>query len=290
MTSQQVHRPDKVLFGEIGYTKADLAEYFEQLADVLLPHLRDRPLVLHRFPDGVQRPGFFQKQVPDNAPEFVHTATVAAGNERGHVRHVLADSTETLRFLADQACVELHRWLSRADRVNNPDLLVLDLDPPPTADLGALRDTARASVELFEAAALVPFLMATGSSGYHVVAPLDGSADFDEVRSLTQAMADRLASAAPDERTTERSIRKRGDRIFLDTNRNAYAQTAIVPYSPRARPGAPVATPIELRELGKVTPDGFDPRSVRRRLAQKGDPWATMHDHARRPPAGLPRP
>ena len=119
--------------------------------------------------------------------------------------------------------------------------------------------------------------MATGGSGYHVVAPLDRSAGFDEVRALARALADRLAADAPDALTTEQRIDARRGRIFLDTNRNAYGQTAVTPYSPRARPGAPVATPIELDELGKVRPDGYDLRSIRRRLAQKDDPWAGLH-------------
>jgi bifunctional non-homologous end joining protein LigD len=122
--------------------------------------------------------------------------------------------------------------------------------------------------------------MATGSRGYHVVAPLDRSAGFDEVRALARAVADRLAAESPDDLTTEQRIAKRGDRIFLDTNRNAYAQTAVVPYSPRARKGAPVATPIDFAELGRVEPDGHDTTSVIRRLSRKSDPWADMASHA----------
>lgn len=284
---QRISRPDKVLYPGPEVTKADLAAHFEHVAEVMLPHLAGRPLVLHRFPDGVEDSGFYQKQAPSHAPDFVDTVTVHADNRRGHVEHVVADDVDTLRYLANQACLELHRWLSHTDDLDVPDLLVIDLDPPDRRDLDALRRAARTTRDLFGQIGLAPYLMATGGSGYHVVAPLTPSAGFDEVRGLARAVADRLAAADPDALTTEQRIDARGGRIFLDTNRNAYAQTAVAPYSPRARPGAPVATPIEFSELGKVEPDGYDLAAVRRRIGQKDDPWADMASRA--VPAGKAR-
>jgi bifunctional non-homologous end joining protein LigD len=280
-THDGISRPDKVLYPETGYSKADLDEYFEAVAAWMLPHLAGRPLVLHRFPDGIGRSGFYQKQAPEHLPDFVPTTTVASGNERGSVRHLMVGDVDTLRYLADQAALELHRWLSRADRIKEPDLMVIDIDPPDGVDIAVLRRTVRATADLLEELGLATYLMATGGSGYHVVAPLDRSANFDDVRVLSRGVAARLAADAPDELTMEQRIAARRGRIFLDTNRNAYGQTAVSPYSPRARPGAPVATPIEMNELGKVAPNGYDVRSVRRRLAQKGDPWARIHDDAR---------
>lgn len=280
-THQEISHPDKILFPGPGYSKADLADYYESVAEWMLPHLAGRPLVLHRFPDGVGDAGFYQKEAPANTPDFIGTTTVASGNQRGSVRHLVVDDVDALRFLANQASLELHRWLSRADRIDDPDLLVIDIDPPDGVDLALLRRTVRATADLLEELGLAPHLMATGGSGYHVVAPLDRSADFDAVRGLARGIADRLAAAAPEELTTEQRIAARRGRIFLDTNRNAYGQTAISPYSPRARPRAPVATPIDADELGRIPPDGYDLRRIRRRLAQKGDPWAGIHDHAR---------
>jgi bifunctional non-homologous end joining protein LigD len=273
----EITRPDKLLYPKSGYTKADLAEYYEQLAGVMLPHLAGRPVVLHRFPDGADDSGFYQKQAPDHIPDPTETVTVASGNRRGSVRHLVVGDVDTLRFLANLACLELHRWLSHADRLDNPDLLIMDLDPPHDRDLSRLRWAVRCTAALFEEVGLQPYLMATGGTGYHVVAPLDRSCGFDSVRALARDMADRLATAAPDRLTTEQRIAKRGDRIFLDTNRNAYAQTAITPYSPRANDRATVATPIEFDELSKVEPDRFDLSGVRRRLARKADPWAGLH-------------
>jgi bifunctional non-homologous end joining protein LigD len=280
-STARITRPEKVLYPDPGVTKRDLAEYFDDVAEVMLPHLRDRPLVLNRFPDGLDGEGFFQKQAPAHAPDDLPTVTVAADNRRGEVTHVLAGDPDALRFLANQACLELHRWLSRADRLDHPDLLVVDLDPPSGGERSVLRDTARATRDLFGELGLAPFLMATGGGGYHVVAPLTRSAPFDRVRELAKGIAERLAAEDPDRRTTEQRIAKRGDRIFLDIARNAYAQTAVAPYSPRARPGAPVATPIEFGELGRTGPARYDLTSVRRRLARKGDPWAGMERHAR---------
>jgi bifunctional non-homologous end joining protein LigD len=158
---------------------------------------------------------------------------------------------------------------------------VIDLDPPAKPALDSLRATARATRDLFTEIGLTPYLMATGGSGYHVVAPLDRSAGFDDARALARAIADRLIVGDPDGLTVEQRKAKRGNRIFLDTNRNAYGQTVVVPYSPRARAGAPVAVPITWDELGRVAPDGYDIASVRRRLAQqRDDPWAGMNGHA----------
>lgn len=277
----EITRPEKVLYPDKGYTKRDLAGYYEWAAELLLPHLAGRPLVMHRFPDGIEGSGFYQKQVPDDAPDFLDTVTVPADNARGEVRHLLVHDVDTLRYLANQACLELHRWLSRSKHLDNPDLLVIDLDPPSEPDIAVLRRTATATRELFEDIGLVPFLMATGGRGYHIVAPLDGGSGFDEVRALARGVAGRLSRAAPDELTTEQRIANRGDRIFLDINRNAYAQTAIAPYSPRSRPGAPVATPIEFGELDKIEPNRFDLRGIRNRMARKADPWRHIHDHAR---------
>jgi bifunctional non-homologous end joining protein LigD len=275
---QEISRPGKTLFPDPGLTKADLARYYERVADAMLPHLAGRPLVLHRFPDGLDDAGFYQKQAPQGAP--TETVTVEAQNARGHVEHLLVNDVDGLRYLANQAVVELHRWLSRADELDHPDLLVIDLDPPRRRDLAVLRRAVRAIRDLLGGLGLTPFLMATGGRGYHVVAPLDRGSPFDDVRALARAVAERLAAAAPDDLTTEQRIAKRGNRIYLDIARNAYAQTTVAPYSPRARPGAPVATPIEFAELGRVEPDGYDPTSVLRRLARKPDPWADIASHA----------
>jgi bifunctional non-homologous end joining protein LigD len=183
-------------------------------------------------------------------------------------------------YLANQGTIEFHIWPSTIAALDRPDLLVLDLDPPDGVEVSELRSVARRCRDLYEEIGFTPYLQATGGRGFHVVAPLDATADYNAVRTLARAVADRLAAGDPSRLTTEQRKDKRGDRIFLDTNRNGYAQTFVAPYSLRARPGAPVATPLDWSELGKAKPNGWDPQRIRRRLAGKADPWGDLREHA----------
>jgi bifunctional non-homologous end joining protein LigD len=274
------HR-DKVLFPADGITKGDVVTYYRSVAGVLLPHVAGRPLNVRRFPDGIERGGFFQQHAGDHVPDWVRTVDVPARGDQAPVRHVVCDNEATLVFLANLACLELHRWLSTADAPGAPTLLVVDLDPPEGATVARLRDAATSMRDVFEEVGLVPFVQTTGGRGFHVVAPLDGTRDEEFVRPLARAVADHLADRAPDRFTTQQRKAKRGDRIFLDTNRNGYGQTAVAPYSLRARPGAPAATPIGWDELARVTPDRYGLRNLSRRLARKADPWRDIQRHAR---------
>ncbi|MFF8828285.1 non-homologous end-joining DNA ligase [Streptomyces sp. NPDC015131] len=241
-----VHRPDKVLFPEDGITKADLADYYRSVAPFMLPQLRGRPLMLERHPDGIDGPRFMQKDTPDHYPDWVHR--VELPKEGGTVTHTVCDDTATLVHLADQACVTLHRWQSRAATPHRPDRMVFDLDPPED-DFEAVRRAAHRLGELLDAIRLPSALMTTGSKGLHVIVPLDGRGDFDDVRAFAHDVAETLAAAHPDELTTAPRKKARGDRLYLDVQRNGYAQTAVAPYSVRARPGAPVATPLRWDQL-----------------------------------------
>ncbi|GAA2221739.1 non-homologous end-joining DNA ligase [Streptomyces indiaensis] len=256
----EVHRPDKVLFPGGGdakeYTKGDLVDYHRAVAPFMLPHLRGRPLMLERRPDGIDGPTFMQKNTPDHYPDWIPRVEVA--KEGGTVRHTVCDDTATLLYLVDQASITLHRWLSRADAVDHPDRLVFDLDPSPVPDGGgetprddfeAVREAARLLGELLDELELPSALMTTGSRGLHVIVPLNGRHDFDDVRAFARDVADTLARAHPDRLTTAARKKERGERLYLDIQRNAYAQTAVVPYTVRPRPGAPVATPITWEQL-----------------------------------------
>ncbi|MEU3659951.1 non-homologous end-joining DNA ligase [Streptomyces sp. NPDC032940] len=252
----EVHRPDKVLFpagngrdgsgGAEEYTKADLVDHYRAVAPFMLPHLRGRPLMLERHPDGVDGPRFMQKNTPDHYPDWISRIEVA--KEGGTVRHTVCDDTASLLYLADQAALTLHRWLSRAGRVDRPDLLVFDLDPAGD-DFPRVREAAVLLGGLLDEISLPSALMTTGSRGLHVLVPLKGHQDFDEVREFARDVADTLAAAHPDRLTTAARKKDRGDRLYLDVQRNAYAQTAVAPYSVRALPGAPVATPLSWDQL-----------------------------------------
>lgn len=286
----EVHRPDKVLFpgGDGGgdsaakeYTKGDLVDYYRSVAPFMLPHLRGRPLMLERHPDGLDGPAFMQKNTPENYPDWITRAEVA--KEDGTVTHTVCDDTATLVYLADQACLTLHRWLSRTRHVERPDRMVFDLDPPsvperpggtPGGRFASVREAARLLRELLDELELPSAPMTTGSRGLHVVVPLDGRHDFDEVRGFARDVAELLAAGHPDRLTTAARKKDRGDRLYLDVQRNGYAQTAVAPFTVRARPGAPVAVPIAWEQLDD--PD-LGPRrwTIADAVDQaRTDPWA----------------
>ncbi|MBW3664752.1 MAG: non-homologous end-joining DNA ligase [Actinobacteria bacterium] len=276
----EVSRPDKVLFPDDGITKADLAEYHARIAEVAAPHLRDRPLALRRFPDGIGAGGFFQKDWDGRPPEWVRTVPIerADGEE---LDHVIAGDAATLVWLADRAAIELHGWLARSDDLHHPDQLVVDLDPSDD-DIAAARSATRRVRDLLDELGLGErWLKTSGSKGYHVHVPLDRSADFDTVRSFARRAMELLARRYPDELTTEQRKAKRAGRTYLDVGRNAYGQTAVAPYTVRAHRGAPVATPIDWHELGETDPQRYTIRNLFRRLGQKDDPWTGFADRAR---------
>jgi bifunctional non-homologous end joining protein LigD len=245
----------------------------------MLPHIAGRPLSFQRYPDGIDAGGFMQKNASDNFPDWIRRARLA--KEDGEVEHGVAENAATLVYLANQACITLHVGLSRIDRIDHPDIMVLDLDPSDD-DFAKVKRAAKDARALLEEVGLTPFLQTTGSRGLHVWVPLDRSATFDEVREVAAEFAATLAARAPGERTTEQRKAKRGDRVFLDVARNAYAQTAAAPYTVRARPMAPVATPLEWDELGDraLTPDRYTITNLFRRLGQRSDPWRDMARHA----------
>jgi len=271
----ELSNPNKVLFPDAGITKADLVDYYRRIATIALPHWRDRPLSQHRFPDGIDEEGFFQKDIPDHFPDWIARAELKAAE--GRVTYVLANDAATLVYLANQACITPHLGLSRVDRIEHPDWLVLDLDPSDD-DSEKVRFAARALHALLEELGLASFVQTSGSRGLHVVLPLDREADFDAVRAFAKDLAGHLAGRHPDRLTVEQRKAKRGDRVYLDVMRNAYGQTAVAPYAVRARAGAPIATPLDWREVDDrgLGPQRYTIANIFRRLAQKDDPWRHM--------------
>lgn len=272
------HR-SKVLFPESGLTKGDLIDHYRRIADIALPHYRDRPLTMQRFPDGIAEAGFFQKNVPDSFPDWIGRARLA--KEGGTVTHAVANDAATLVYLANQGCVTPHLALARADRPDRPDRVVFDLDPSD-GDFAKVRFAARALKRLLDALDLPSFVQTTGSRGLHVIVPADRSADFEAAKAFTRAVARRLAARHPDTLTVEQRKVKRGKRVFLDYLRNAYGQTAVAPYAVRAIEGAPVATPLRWDEVGAsaLGPRRYTMKTLFRRLARIADPWADMTGRA----------
>lgn len=270
--------PDKILFPDDGITKADLARYYADVADRMLPWLRDRPITMVRYPDGLAGQRFFQKNASSYFPGWIRRVEV--GKEGGVVEHVICDKPATLVYLANQACIEIHGFTSRADRVDRPDQLVIDFDPPDDKHFDDARRAALWGRDLLDTdLGLTSYVRTTGGRGLHVHVVLDRRADFETVLEFTHQVAHVLAARHPDVITAEQRKDKRGMRIYADVMRNAYAQTVIANYAVRARPGASVATPLNWDE---VEDDGLDPSqftiaTARRRLdahAGPDDPWA----------------
>jgi bifunctional non-homologous end joining protein LigD len=289
-----VSHPDKLYFPDEKITKYAVVEYYAKVAGHMLPHTRGRPISMQRFPDGIDGENFYQKDVPDYFPHWVSRADVYVKKDNREQEQVVLNDAATLVYVAEQGTITPHTWLSRVDDLERPDKLVVDLDPSlPTGHSGDtppdilkhVRTGASALREAFEEMGLVPYVMTTGSRGYHVVVPLKTEKKFDEVRSFVKIIAEQVAGKHEDILTTSQRKEKRGTRVFLDIARNAYGQTSVPPYTLRARKGAPIATPLAWDELGSTDPRRYTIRNIFRRLSQKEDPWKDICRHAR----ALPR-
>lgn len=279
-----VTHPEKVLFPRDGITKRELVAYYQRIAATMLPHLRERPIVMERYPDGINREKIFQKNTPSHFPGWIKV--VSLPKKDGFVRHVVCNDASTLVYLANQAVITPHTWLSRIDKPTYPDQMIFDLDPSD-GDFGAVCKTAKLLRERLLEEGLASFVKSTGSRGLHVLVPLKRSADFDSVRAFARTIAEALVQSDPEHLTTEARKDKRKSRIFIDTVRNAYAQTAAPAYAVRPRDSAPVAAPLEWKELDnhQLKPDLYNIRNIFDRLDTIGDLWKNLNQHAQ----GLPR-
>jgi bifunctional non-homologous end joining protein LigD len=272
----ELSHPEKLLFPADGVTKGDLVQYYLAAADRMLPLIADRPVTMIRYPDGITAHPILQKNAPDYFPDWITRAEVA--KQGGSVRHVICDKPATLAYLANQACVEVHVFLSRVGSLDHPDQLIFDLDPPDDEQFAGVRRAALLLRELLESdLGLTAYVKTTGGKGLHVHVPLDAAEGFDAVRQLARTAGGVLAARAPDLVSTEQRKDKRGGLIYADPMRNAYGQHAAAPYSVRGRPGAPVATPLDWAELDDdgLSPHQFTVATLPARLGAD-DPWAGM--------------
>lgn len=263
--------PDKVLFPDDGITKRDLAEHYRAVAARMLPQLRDRPLAVARYPDGIGRGSFFQQAAPAHAPSWIGRATVT--KEGGEITHLLCQDAQTLDYLSNQAAVTLHSWLAKADRPQRPDQVMFDLDPPGS-DFGQARHAALALRALLHELGLPSLVKTSGSRGLHVSVPISRRHEPEQVHEFACAVCDVLRAREPERYTNEFRKAKRRGRLYLDVSRNVYAQLVVAPYTVRAKRGAPVATPLDWSELEDkaLRPDRFTLRNMPQRLAD-ADPW-----------------
>ena len=280
-----ITHPDKVLFPDDGITKSELAEYYESIAPRMIPHVRDRPLHMNRFPGGIAWNPIQQKRVPDSFPAWIKRATLDL-QRGGTITHAVINNAATLVYLAQYNVVTVHVWLSCIEAPNQPDQVMFDLDPADE-DFGLVRRSALTLKAMLEEMKLVPFVKTTGSRGLHVVAPITVGPNFEEVHLFADAVAQQLTASDPDHLTTEFTKQKREGRLFLDVNRNAYAQTAVAPYAVRARRGAPIAVPVTWSDVESegLRPDGVGIRNISEWLRGRDDPWKSMERSSRSLPS-----
>jgi len=287
MPEVKLSNPDKVLFPDDGITKADLAAYYAAVADVMLVHTRDRPMNMWRWNKGIKEPVVVQQHLPKGAPDWVKRCEVPR-RKGGDIVHGMINDADTLRWLAQQNCITPHVWNSRCDKHDTPDRLVFDLDPSGE-DFNQIREAALATADILRELGLSPFAKLSGSRGIHVVAPLRRTRPADDVRQAAQTLAERVAAELPDTLTTAWRKDKRDGRILVDVARNTYGQTLVAAYAVRALAGAPVSTPLTWDEVAdpKLTAHAFTLKTTPARLAERGDPWADMNEHAATLPSGL---
>lgn len=274
-----ITHPEKLLFPDDGITKGELAAYYEAVAPVMLPHIRARPITMERYPQGIGEKSFFHKSVSKGFPEWLQRVDVP--KRGGTVHHPIVTDTRSLLWLANQNAITLHVWVSRAPRLDRPDLCVFDLDPSED-DPDVLRAAALGLRDLLDELGLPSWVKTSGSKGFHIAVALDGKADTGAVGGFAHAVGRMLVARDPAHLTLEFSKADRGGRIYVDTGRNEFSATFAAPYTVRAKPGAPVSAPCTWEEIerGVAGPQAFVLRGMSRRIAEVGDLWGDMEGRA----------
>jgi len=270
-----ITHPEKVLFPDDGITKGELAAYYEAIAPVMVPHLRGRPLTMERYPAGIGRKGFWQKDVSKGFPDWLERVEVP--KKDGVVHHPVVTDLKSLLWTANQNTITHHVWSSRVPSLKYPDVCVFDLDPS-TDDVASVRSAAIGLRDLLKKLGLPSWVKTTGSKGFHIVVPLDGKTPMGQAARFAAAVGTFFVSLAPDALTQEFNKVDRRGRIYVDTGRNGFHSTFAAAYTVRARRGAPVSAPCTWTEVerGDVAPDTFTIRNILDRVKKTGDVWADM--------------
>jgi bifunctional non-homologous end joining protein LigD len=270
-----ITHPEKVLFPDDHITKGDLAAYYETVAPVMLPHIKGRPITMERYPAGIGKKGFWQKDVSKGFPDWLERVEVP--KKDGVVHHPVITDLQSLLWVTNQNTITQHVWISRVPELYYPDICVFDLDPSDD-DAAAVRAAAIGLRDLLEKLGLPSWVKTSGSKGFHILVPLDGKSKMGEVARFADAVGRLFVSHAPGHLTQEFSKVDRKGRIYVDTGRNGYSATFAAAYTVRAKRGAPVSAPCSWEELerGEVGPQTFTLRNLPARIDQVGDLWAGM--------------
>lgn len=264
----EISHSDKIIFPKKKITKGDMAEYYDKISDRILPYMKDRPLTLQRFPNGINEAGFYQKSISDYFPDFIKTVEIKT--EEGTNTQIICNDKRSLLYLVNQGTVSFHIWLSKKDKIRQPDKVIFDLDPSGN-DFNKVKEAAKVIRSYLKKQKKDPQLMTTGQNGLHLYYDIRRGKDFDEIRKEARKVAEEVTNLRPDLLTTKIRKDQREGKIFVDYLRNAYAQTAICPYSLRPNDEAGVATPIEWEELSKLeSASYYNFENIFNRLGQPG--------------------
>jgi bifunctional non-homologous end joining protein LigD len=262
----------KIFWPADGLTKGDLIAYYERVAPLMLPYLRDRPLVLTRFPDGIDGKSFYQKDAPEFAPAWVRTERIYSRDTEREIAYLVVDDVEMLRYVANSAAIPIHLWASRIPSLERPDWLVLDLDPKGAPFTDVVR-VALALRRILDRLELPSYVKTSGATGLHILLPLGARYTYEQGRTFARLLAILAVEAEPDISTVARPLRARGGKVYIDFGQNGYGQTIVAPYSLRPLPGAPASCPLEWREVtARLDPARFTLRTLPARFARRDDP------------------
>jgi len=271
---------NKVYFPESGYTKRDLLAYYWRIADLLLPFLRARPLVLRRYPDGIMGHSFFQKNTGEVVPEWIETVLIASEEKSEETRYVVANDLAALLYLTNLGCIDHNPWSSRGDDLERPDYFFFDLDPAEGTDFSRVVTVARALHGKLEDLGLEVFLKTSGATGMHLYLPVERGYTYEQLRIFAEIVARFVAAEQPELVTQERSVAKRAaGKIYIDVSQNAFGRPLAAPYVVRPFPKAPISTPVEPGELGRsLRPERFNLKTIFARLEEHRELWRNFWD------------
>jgi bifunctional non-homologous end joining protein LigD len=262
----------KIFWPAEGYTKGDLIAYYERVARLMLPYLRDRPLVLTRFPDGINGKSFYQKDAPDFAPAWVRTERIYSRDTERDIAYLVVDDVEMLRYVANSGAIPIHLWASRIPSLERPDWLVLDLDPKGAPFTDVVR-VALALRRILEQLELPSYVKTSGATGLHILLPLGARYTYEQCRTFARLLAVMGVEAEPEISTVARPLRARGGKVYIDFGQNGHGQTIVAPYSLRPLPGAPASCPLEWREVTpRLDPARFTLKTLPARFDRMADP------------------
>lgn len=270
--SVEITHPDKIYFPKDKLTKQDLVNYYDEIADFILPYLKDRPENLHRFPNGIHEDGFYQKDNHD-LPKWIKTKQILSESTGEKVNYLLCQDKQTLLYLINLGCIELNPWSSRVSQLDKPDYLILDLDPEDI-DFKKVVETAQAIKALLNELKIKGYPKTSGATGIHIYLPTGGKYTYEQVHELAKLLAQVVNQRTEKFTSLERSPADRQKKVYIDYVQNNFGQTIASAYSARPKDGATVSTPLKWEEVNdKLSPKNFTIENMPERLKKVGDLW-----------------